>query len=534
MNSTEQRRRLSILPTPRKPGKASLFGTDVQRADSLPHEAHMREVVQMNGWVGDIYPPFLAQNSLLCSYPNFFLFPSYHHTSAHLRIIAHHRPLFSLSATSICHTMTTPAKDFSVAIVGGGIGGLTLAIGLHRRGVPVRIFESAAKFQEIGAGIACGPNAQETLMRLGVYDSFLEIADFPKTTNLFFQWRLAEPESQDLLSETFCKKHGMASIHRAEWLDTFVKKIPKEICSFGKRAKKVVPEGDKVRIEFEDGTTHEADLVIGCDGIHSRVRGALDPATAGPSAVAGSEALVWSGTWAYRGLIPRDRFVAALGEEKGNFYADTAQMMLAKDSHILVFPIQGGKTVNIVAFKTDRSRWPERTPFPKGQPWIQETTKQELLDDFSSYSSDLKKMLECIDKPSKWALHQVVPSLKSYVNGRVLVTGDAAHGGTPHQGAMAGQAIEDALFLSNLLAHAKVNNANLTKALQVYDVIRVPRANRVLETSLEAGDTYEFRGVGKDNPQELGAHLVERFDHIWDYDLDDEKARMDQWIADNL
>ncbi|KAJ1020678.1 hypothetical protein NDA16_004071 [Ustilago loliicola] len=438
---------------------------------------------------------------------------------------------------------TPPEKDFKVAIVGGGIGGLTLAIGLHDRGVPVHIFESAAKFAEIGAGIAIGPNAQNALQRLGLYESFLEFADFP-SRNLFFQWRLAETEQQTLLSETLCKKYGMASIHRAELLDTFVKRIPQEICSFGKRLKSIQQpnpssgredQGEKkVKLGFEDGSTYEADLVIGCDGIHSRVRGALDPKTAGPSAVAGLDSLVWSGTWAYRGLIPRERFVAALGKEKGEFYADTAQMMLAKDSHLLIFPIQGGKTVNLVAFVTDRTRWPDRTPLPQGEAWIQETSKQALLDDFSTYSSDLVKMLECIDKPSKWALHQVVPSLTSFVNGRVMVTGDAAHGGVPHQGAMAGQAIEDALFVSNLLSHPKVNKHNLSKALQVVDKIRLPRANRVLESSLEAGDTYEFRGVGVDDPKKLGQHLVERFDHIWDYDLDQEYKDMDQWIQDNL
>ncbi|KAJ9475083.1 Salicylate hydroxylase [Pseudozyma hubeiensis] len=433
-------------------------------------------------------------------------------------------------------TDTQPAKDFSVAIVGGGIGGLTLAIGLHDRGVPVRIFEGASKFAEIGAGISINTAAIEALKRLGLYEDFLQFADFPER-NLFFQWRLAESKDQTMLSETRCKKYGAASIHRAELLDSFIKKIPSEICNFGKRLKSLEQPSSadgKVKLTFEDGTTHETDLVIGCDGIHSRVRGALDPSTAGPSAVAGSDSLVWSGTWAYRGLIPRQRFVEAVGKEKGDFYADTAQMLLAKDSHVLIFPIHGGKTVNLVAFKTDRSRWPERTPFPKGEPWIQETSKQDFLKDFDTYSPEVVKMLECVDKPSKWALHQVVPSLTSYVNDRVIVTGDAAHGGVPHQGAMAGQAIEDALFLSNLLAHPKVNNANLTKALEVYDKIRVPRANKVVETSLEAGDTYEFRGVAADDPQKLGQHLVERFDHIWDYDLDAEKEQMNQWIRENL
>ncbi len=132
------------------------------------------------------------------------------------------------------------------------------------------------------------------------------------------------------------------------------------------------------------------------------------------------------------------------------------------------------------------------------------------------------------------ALHQIVPPLTSYTNNKVLVMGDAAHGGVPHQGAMAGQAIEDALFLSNLLSYPSVHRANLAKALQVYDKVRLPRANKVLETSLEAGDTYEFRGVSKEDGKRLGEHLRTRFDWIWEYDLDKERDEMEGWLRGNL
>ncbi|SPO26128.1 related to Salicylate hydroxylase [Ustilago trichophora] len=391
-------------------------------------------------------------------------------------------PPLSQHLDSLCRStrhVFCPKKDFQVAIIGGGIGGLTLAIGLHDRGVPVHIFESAPKFAEIGAGIAIGPNAQNALQRLNLYDSFLGFADFQER-NLFFQWRLAEPEEQTLLSETICKKYGMASIHRAELLDTFIQKVPKQICSFGKRLKSIEQpteqEGGKVKLTFEDGSTHEADLVIGCD-------------------VAGSDSLVWSGTWAYRGLIPREQFVEALGKEKGELYADTAQMMLAKDSHILIFPIQGGKTVNIATLDS-------------------ETTQQALLDDFSTYSSDLIKVLKCIEKPSKWALHQhtAVYRTKAPWQAKPSKTPSSSPTSSPIQG----------------------QQRQLGQSVQVYDKIRVPRANRVLETSLEAGETYEFRGVAADDPHALGQHLVERFDHIWDYDHDQEKKDMEDWLEANL
>lgn len=437
-----------------------------------------------------------------------------------------------------------------MSIIGGGIGGLTLAIGLHNRNIDVTVFESAHKFAEIGAGIAIGPNAQNALKRLGLYEPFLDFADFPDR-NLFFQWRTGGPNGDDVdgdqpfLSETVCKEYGMASIHRAELLDTFIKRVPERICRFGKRLKSIhqpaeepadADDGQQTQVElvFEDGSSHFTDLVIGCDGIHSSVRGALDVEKSGPSAVAGSDKLQWSGTWAYRGLIPRETFIKAVGSQRGEYYAQNAQMFLHRDSHILIFPIQGGKTINIVAFTTDRSHWPERPTFPRGEAWTQTTSHAQMMDDFAQYAPELRRMVECIEKPSKWALHQIMPPLTSYVNQRVLVTGDAAHGGVPHQGAMAGQAIEDALFASLLLSHPAVNRSNLTTAIQAFDAIRLPRANKVMVTSLEAGDVYEFAGPMQDNLEQLGHHLVSRFDFIWDYDFDAEHAHLQSWLEQHL
>jgi salicylate hydroxylase len=142
-----------------------------------------------------------------------------------------------------------------------------------------------------------------------------------------------------------------------------------------------------------------------------------------------------------------------------------------------------------------------------------------MISHFKGWGKDMISILECIEKPSKWALHQLIPTLDSYVKGNIAVTGDAAHGGTPHQGAMAGQAIEDALFLSRLLSHPSVNASNVDQALQVYNQIRLPRANRVLQSSLEAGDVYELAGeAGFDQQVEarLKENLDSRFSWIWE------------------
>ncbi|KAN0064607.1 hypothetical protein ACQY0O_002236 [Thecaphora frezii] len=429
--------------------------------------------------------------------------------------------------------MTT--KDFEVAIVGGGIGGLAAAIGLHRAGVPVKLFESAHKFGEIGAGISLGPNSQNALKALGLFDEISKYAYMPKR-NLWFQWRLGANGDQRLLSETVCKEYGGASIHRAQLLDSLVKQLPDGLVSFGKRVERVDQPSHangKVTLHFKDGTSYQTDIVIGYDGIHSQVRGALDRATAGPSAQSGSDGVQWSGTWAYRGLIPTEKFKEAVGGDLGKYYAEESQMFLGKDKHILLFPIEDGSIVNIVAFTTDRSPWPQRPNLLPGEPWTKETSQEDLLNDFAGWDENILNMLKCIERPTKWALHQLIPPLGSYTNGRVIVGGDAAHGGTPHQGAMAGQAIEDALFYSRLFGHPNVNASNVLRAMGSIDAIRVPRANEVLQKSLDAGDVYEFAGPLGDDIDKLAKDLVTRFDYLWDYSFDDEHRKLNEWLKDH-
>jgi salicylate hydroxylase len=111
--------------------------------------------------------------------------------------------------------------------------------------------------------------------------------------------------------QTYSKPVGNSSVHRAKFLDALVKHVPKEISHFGKRLKSLtdLPEGSKhkLKLEFEDGSTHETDVVLGCDGIHSKVRGYLDQETAGTAAQEGAAVLQWSGSWAYRGAYQKGR-----------------------------------------------------------------------------------------------------------------------------------------------------------------------------------------------------------------------------------
>lgn len=121
--------------------------------------------------------------------------------------------------------------------------------------------------------------------------------------------------------------------------------------------------------------------------------------------------------------------------------------------------------------------------------------------------------------PDMWALFDMLPA-PTYYAGNVVLIGDAAHASTPHQGAGAGQAMEDAFILSSLLGDEKTRCArNIEAAFRAYDAVRRPRSQKVVSTSRAAGATYAMQGPALDNLELIGAELVERYKWIWNEDL---------------
>lgn len=121
--------------------------------------------------------------------------------------------------------------------------------------------------------------------------------------------------------------------------------------------------------------------------------------------------------------------------------------------------------------------------------------------------------------PDLWALFDHHPA-PTYFKNRIAILGDAAHASTPHQGAGAGQALEDALILSTLLADERVRSAaDIPAALHVYDAIRRPRSQKVVSTSRAAGETYAFKGPAGDDLDKIRDELLTRYSWIWDEDM---------------
>jgi hypothetical protein len=128
--------------------------------------------------------------------------------------------------------------------------------------------------------------------------------------------------------------------------------------------------------------------------------------------------------------------------------------------------------------------------------------------------------MKLMDAPDIWALFDHRPA-PTYYKGRIALLGDAAHASTPHQGAGAGQALEDALILSVLLGDERTQSASdIPAAFKAYDAIRRPRSQKVVSTSREAGVTYSFQGRAGDDVGKIREELLTRYRWIWDEDME--------------
>lgn len=410
--------------------------------------------------------------------------------------------------------MNKPRSALRIGITGGGIAGVALALDLCRHAhLDVKLFEAAPAFGEVGAGVSFGANAVRAIEGLGIGEPYLKVADRTPEPweNIWFEWRRGTDSSY--LGASVAPGVGQSSVHRADFLDTLASRLPAGIAQFNKRAERVESLADQARVVFEDGTDYHCDILIGADGIKSSIRNYVLSALGEPL-----EHPRFTGTCAYRGLIDSEQLRSAYRRHGiDEHLIDVPQMYLGLDAHILTFPIKQGRIINVVAFVSDRSS--NAPTWPKDKPWVSNATQAELLRDFEGWDKAVRVLLDCIPAPTYWALHDLA-ELPGYVHGRVALIGDAAHAMLPHQGAGAGQGLEDAWLLAQLLGDMQALENDPTEILLAYDAVRRPRACRVQRTSWEAGELYELRDpIIGNNEKLLSETLASRFDWLWNHDL---------------
>lgn len=407
---------------------------------------------------------------------------------------------------------TEPTTDkIKVAIVGGGLGGLCLAIGLLQHAhIDVQIYEGANEFSEIGAGVSIGPNARRSLKLLSpdVWDAYTRQASgngpqYPALQNVLARFRWGRgPKAGQVITDLW-SEGGQQSVHRARFLDELVKLVPAEIAHFRKRLTRLQDDADgAVTLFFDDDSTVTADCIVGADGVHSVVRKQLlspDHPAYHPT---------FSGCVAYRGLIPAEKAGAVLGDEA----VHVATMYAAPGGFIMTYPVDFYNLLNVVAVDVEVDSWDGAS--------VQPADRTKMKAKWADWSPAARSIVDMLDIPETktWSLWELSP-LSTFCRSRVLIVGDAAHASVPFQGAGAGQAMEDALVLSNLLG-AVGGVADLVPAFQAFDQVRRPRSQKVVATSREAGELFAMRLPGvMDDEKLIKQNLDERYDWLHNRDM---------------
>jgi 2-polyprenyl-6-methoxyphenol hydroxylase-like FAD-dependent oxidoreductase len=344
------------------------------------------------------------------------------------------------------------SKGPRVAIVGGGIGGLTAAVAMHGRGIDVKVYEQSLQITEIGAGVSLSPNAIKALRALGLAVPIAEIG-FESDHQLVRTWNTGDIVSKVFRKGVYEKEFGAPylSMHRADLVDVLRRQLPEGVFRLGMQCVRAEADESKGRVYFADGSVEEADIVVGADGIRSSVRRSLF----------GDESPRFTGSVCWRGLVPLSAFPPGLISTDLTLY-------MGPRSHVIHFMVRGGRVVNFVAH-VETSSW-------TGESWTQECDRSEALQTFAGWHPPLLQLLSASERYYKWALYDREP-LDRWTKGRATLLGDSAHAMLPHIGQGACMAIEDGYALAEMVAQLP---GDLNEALRQYERLRLPRTRRAV------------------------------------------------------
>jgi salicylate hydroxylase len=373
-------------------------------------------------------------------------------------------------------------------IVGGGIGGLFAANALIAHGLDVSVYEQAPALGEVGAGVYLTPNSVRHLERVGLGPAVEKWGARvgPKSHYLRHDGAPIAPV-QVTDASGWNAAFGM---HRADLVDFLAAALPAGVVHCGHRAIGFEQVGDLARVQFANGASAEADIVVAADGIHSELRPGVFP----PSKP------VFHGTICYRGLVSRERLP--------HWPMDRWQMWAGPSKHFLVFPVRHREMVNYVGFVPADQEMKES--------WSAAGDPDVLRREFEGWDPRIGSVLKEVDKTFRWALYDREP-LPTWTKGRLTLLGDAAHPMLPHLGQGANQAIEDGMALATILG--QVDNAAVPAALLAYERLRRERVAEVQlgarQHGLRVDSAYADLAV---RDAELAAHADFR-KHLYSYDV---------------
>lgn len=386
----------------------------------------------------------------------------------------------------------------SVLIAGGGIGGLCAWLALRRVGLDAVVLEQAHALGEVGAGIQLSANAMKALNWMDVGPNVASKAVRPEAMIGFDGISGTELYRREL-GDAYLHRYGESylHIHRADFLSALFESVNAESLELGFRVESVEASPDGVCVTAEDGRSREGALLIGADGLRSKVRQALGL----------KDAPFYTGMTAYRGTIPTSRLPEDLVPRASSNW-------MGPHGHVIVYYLRNYELVNVVAV-SEVEDWTTES-------WSLEVSTPAMLERFSGWHPTVLRLISEIEHPFQWGLYGRSPETK-WGDGPIALLGDAAHPMVPFLAQGAAMAIEDAVVLAHCLNQPEGMSAS---GLRRYEDLRRDRTARVqlaaLDRSNELHETdstrIAARNRGYARRQNSAAARFRDFDWIYRYD----------------
>jgi len=381
-----------------------------------------------------------------------------------------------------------------ICVLGAGIGGLTAATALAQRGAEVTVMEQSAEITEVGAGLQIGPNGFAVMRALGAGDALTSCSVRAEGVSLLDG--VTEKPVFGLDFQRFADDQEYYFVHRADLVDVLADAARKAGVKIRllQQVETVTVQDGHAHVVMKQGGGSSPDVLIGADGLHSRVRMALnrdnDP--------------FFTRQVAWRTIVP------AQGNEPA-----VARVYMGAGKHLVVYPLRDGKMLNIVAVQ-ERDEW-------AAEGWNFRDDPANLRAVFADFGPGVQGLLERVEEVYLWGLFRH-PVAENWHKGRVAILGDAAHPTLPFMAQGAVMALEDAWVLADALDKADTVETGLAS----YQTRRRPRAARVIDAASKNARNYHL----SPGPLRFAAHTalrlgstfapslaMKKFDWIYKHDV---------------